>query len=245
MSLNENSYTLFPNISCNSDEAISNAISQIFNPNTFINVDNIVSNIETTDRYRYFNNNNINNTPLNDINNQNIEILIDNTKERRKYDFDSARKKLKHLVLKYALDLVNQKMACKIQKIEYEQIKNIRIEFEKVFMYKTLGEIFSSSISKRYFKTKDRKNYNKNIINELRLLNQNLKDIFDITFLDCLNHFIDKKKNEKLDKMVLLENIDNLDEDDKKNLKKWGLVYEEEILKRRPRVTKNDKKVRK
>ena len=245
MSLNENSYTLFPNISCNSDEAISNAISQIFNPNTFINVDNIVSNIETTDRYRYFNNNNINNTPLNDINNQNIEILIDNTKERRKYDFDSARKKLKHLVLKYALDLVNQKMACKIQKIEYEQIKNIRIEFEKVFMYKTLGEIFSSSISKRYFKTKDRKNYNKNIINELRLLNQNLKDIFDITFLDCLNHFIDKAKNKNLDKMVLLENIDNLDEDDKKNLKKWGLVYEEEILKRRPRVTKNDKKVRK
>ena len=244
MSLNENSYTSFPNISCNSDEAISNAISHIFNPNTFINVDNIVSNIETTDRNRYFNNN-INNTPLNDINNQNIEILIDNTKERRKYDFDSARKKLKHLVLKYALDLVNQKMACKIQKIEYEQIKNIRIEFEKVFMYKTLGEIFSSSISERYFKTKDRKNYNKNIINELRLLNQNLKDIFDITFLDCLNHFIDKKKNEKLDKMVLLENIDNLDEDDKKNLKKWGLVYEEEILKRRPRVTKNDKKVKK
>ena len=245
MSLNENSYTSFPNISSNSDEAISNAISHIFNPNTFINVDNIVSNIETTDRYRYFNNNNINNTPLNDINNQNIEILIDNTKERRKYDFDSARKKLKHLVLKYALDLVNQKMACKIQKIEYEQIKNIRIEFEKVFMYKTLGEIFSSSISKRYFKTKDRKNYNKNKINELRLLNQNLKDIFDITFLDCLNHFIDKKKNEKLDKMVLLENIDNLDEDDKKSLKKWGLVYEEEILKRRPRVTKNDKKVKK
>ena len=245
MSLNENSYTLFPNISCNSDEAISNAISHIFNPNTFINVDNIVSNIETTDRYRYFNNNNINNTPLNDINNQNIEILIDNTKERRKYDFDSARKKLKHLVLKYALDLVNQKMACKIQKIEYEQIKNIRIEFEKVFMYKTLGEIFSSSISKRYFKTKDRKNYNKNKINELRLLNQNLEDIFDIIFLDCLNHFIDKKKNEKLDEMVLLENIDNLDEDDKKNLKKWGLVYEEEILKRRPRVTKNDKKVKK
>jgi len=244
MSLNENSYTLFPNISCNSDEAISNAISHIFNPNTFINVDNIVSNIETTDRYRYFNNN-INNTPLNDINNQNIEILIDNVKERRKYDFDSSRKKLKHLVLKYALDLVNQKMACKIQKIEYEQIKNIRIEFEKVFMYKTLGEIFSSSISKRYFKTKDRKNYNKNKINELRLLNQNLEDIFDITFLDCLNHFIDKKKNEKLDKVVLLENIDNLDEDDKKNLKKWGLVYEEEILKRRPRVTKNDKKVKK
>ena len=112
-------------------------------------------------------------------------------------------------------------------------------------MYKTLGEIFSSSISERYFKTKDRKNYNKNIINELRLLNQNLKDIFDITFLDCLNHFIDKKKNEKLDGMVLLENIDNLDEDDKKNLKKWGLVYEEEILKRRSRVTKNDKKVKK
>ena len=245
MSLNENSYTLFPNISCNSDEAISNAISHIFNPNTFINVDNIVSNIETTDRYRYFNNNNINNIPLNDINNQNIEILIDNNKERRKYDFDSARKKLKHLVLKYALNLVNQKMACKIQKIEYEQIKNIRIEFEKVFMYKNLGEIFSSSISKRYFKTKDRKNYNKNKINELRLLNQNLKDIFDITFLDCLNHFIDKKKNEKLDGMVLLENIDNLDEDDKKNLKKWGLVYEEEILKRRSRVTKNDKKVKK
>ena len=244
MLLNENSYTSFPNISSNLDEAILNAVSHIFNQNTFINVDNIVSNIETTDRNRYFNNN-INNTPLNDINNQNIEILIDNTKERRKYDFDSSRKKLKHLVLKYALILINQKMACKIQKIEYEQIKNIRIEFEKVFMYKTLGEIFSSSISERYFKIKDRKNYNKNIINELRLLNQNLKDIFDITFLDCLNHFIDKKKNEKLDKMVLLENIDNLDEDDKKSLKKWGLVYEEEILKRRSRVTKNDKKVKK
>ena len=84
MSLTENSYTSFPNISSNSDEAISNAISHIFNPNTFINVDNIVSNIETTDRNRYFNNNNVNNTPLNDINNQNIEILIDNTKERRK-----------------------------------------------------------------------------------------------------------------------------------------------------------------
>jgi len=245
MSLNENSYTSFPNISCNSDEAISNAISHIFNPNTFINVDNIVSNIETTDRYRYFNNNNINNTPLNDINNQNIEILIDNNKERRKYDFDSSRKKLKHLVLKYALIFINQKIDNKLKKIEYEQIGNLRIEFDADFMYKTLGEIFSSSISERYFKTKDRKNYNKNIINELRLLNQNLKDIFDITFLDCLNHFIDKKKNEKLDGIVLLENIDNLDEDDKKNLKKWGLVYEEEILKRRSRVTKNDKKVKK
>ena len=76
MSLNENSYTSFPNISSNSDEAISNAISHIFNPNTFINVDNIVSNIETTDRYRYFNNNNINNTPLNDINIIIISIIL-------------------------------------------------------------------------------------------------------------------------------------------------------------------------
>lgn len=245
MSLNENSYTLFPNISCNSDEAISNAISHIFNPNTFINVENIVSNIETTDRYRYFNNNNINNTPLNDINNQNIEILIDNNKERRKYDFDSSRKKLKHLVLKSLLGFINNKIdnnEHKIKLLEYEKTKDTKIKFEKSFMYKTIGDIFSNTISKKYTSlTKDeRENNNINNIDILKK-NEEIKDILDLTFVQCLNHFIGKNPNVLLNGMKTLEEYKLNDKKHEEKLKDYGLKYENSVLTSKERNRKKKK----
>jgi len=108
-------------------------------------------------------------------------------------------------------------------------------------MNKTLGEIFSNKVSDRFSTIQNKVDYNKEKIDKLRNSNNELKNIFDITFIQCLNHFIGKESIELLNGMTTFEKIAFNDEILKTNL--WYVCsnYEKLIMTSRPRNSKPKK----
>jgi len=151
---------------------------------------------------------------------------------------DSLRKKLKRLVLKYSLEFINSNIKKKkytIKKIERNQVKKTKVDFEQIFMYKTLGDIFSSKVSSKYTSIIDHENYNKIRINYLKSKDEKLRNIFKVEFIECLNHFIGKEIKEELVGMKTIEDVFFKDDKKKRNLINYGRVYEEKVLQSRAR----------
>ena len=177
--------------------------------------------------------------------NNNIFFHVNNESKRDKNSDDCLRKKLKHLVLKSLLGFINNKIDNKeheIKLLEYSKTKDTKIKFEKSFMYKTIGDIFSNTISKKYTSlTKDeRENNNINNIDILKK-NEEIKDILDLTFVQCLNHFIGKNPNVLLNGMKTLEEYKLNDKKHEEKLKDYGLKYENSVLTSKERNRKKKK----
>ncbi len=90
------------------------------------------------------------------------------------------------------------------------QISNANIEFDKIFIHKKISEILSENISTRY--TNYSPEHNKILIENLRNENDANKSIyfnklFNLTFNDCMNHFIGKKYFEELEGMRCFESL--------------------------------------
>ena len=138
----------------------------------------------------------------------------DKTKgKHNKYTYDNSMNKGKRLILTNVLNDINKKiievykgdigygMAIKkLLMINQKQIVNSNINFNKKFLNKTIGDIFSVDITKRH--TNFSSDKNKKTIEELK----NEKDLekkeyfnglFNTTFLECLNNFIGKTVNNK------------------------------------------------
>ena len=182
--------------------------------------------------------NNLLNGENNDTNMESSHLIEDTKKSRRKYSPDCLRKKLKRLVLKYAFIFIKGKIKFKyddLKKIGSGQIKNISIEFEKEFLYKTLGEIFSAPISNKYTTIHNKENFNKDKIDRLRKKDPELEKIFDVKFIQCLNHFMGIKKLDELNGMKIFDEIKTsekkIDKMEENNLKFISIDYEERILK--------------
>ena len=84
--------------------------------------------------------------------------------------------------------------------INQEQIVNSNIDFNKQFLNKTIGDIFSVDISKRYINYNPYKN--KETIEALKNeqdpeKREYFNGLFNTTFLECLNNFIGKNENNK------------------------------------------------
>ena len=190
-------------------------------------------------------NNYINDNNFNPNNNSSSIILYNESnffkptkKHKRKYDSDCLRKKIKHLILKYSLEFINSKIKKKknkIKKIIDKQITNTKILFEREFLHKTLGDIFSTTVSKKYKKEKNPESYNINKIIDLKLINENLKNIFNLEFIQCLNHFIGKKMIEELNGMKTIYEINFKNENEEKNIIYYASNYEENVLRAMPR----------
>jgi hypothetical protein len=198
------------------------------------------SNIKTN--YPNYSQNNLLNGEHNDTNMESSHLIEDTKKSRRKYSPDCLRKKLKRLVLKYAFIFIKGKIKFKyddLKKIGSGQIKNISIEFEKEFLYKTLGEIFSDPISNKHTTIQNKKNFNKDKIDRLRKKDDELKNIFDVKFIQCLRHFMGIQSLDILDGMKIFDEIKNsekkIDKMEENNLKFISIDYEERILKSKPR----------
>ena len=139
----------------------------------------------------------------------------------RNYYFDILRRKLKTLVINNAFIFINGKIKnsnFKIRNIEGDIKREKKIVEERIFMDKTLGEIFSNKVSDRFSTIQNKVDYNKEKIDKLRNINNELKNIFDITFIQCLNHFIGKESLELLNGMTTFEKIAFNDEILKTNL---------------------------
>ena len=213
-------------------ELFNNILNQNYNVNSFKINNNSSINEEITfsdsyNRRLYFNNNNNNKYKL--------------IKGGRKTQFDYARRKLKTLVLNNVFEFIKGKLQFKyqlFQKISYDFKKEKPINEEKQFINKTLGEIFSNKVSRKYTTNRDKDNFNKKKIDELKKSNNELKDIFNIKFIDCLNHFMGHKKSKLLSGMKEFKDIILKDKIEKNNLLYYSKNYIQLLNKIRPRKPK-------
>lgn len=134
--------------------------------------------------------------------------------EHNKYCDDNIRRKCKSIVLNKTLHFLNEKIKLVykgkigngLRKKELFPINqthkyDITIEYNKKFIYKTLGEIFSREISPRFksYSLKHNKEIIEQLINE-KDQNKRLyfQKLFDIKFIQCVESFSDSKYYEEL-----------------------------------------------
>ena len=149
---------------------------------------------------------------------------IEKKEPHNKYSDDNIIKKCKHLVLKYTLEFINNKikkvyngniengpLKKELQIINNSQKSNSHAEFNKNFIKKKLGEIFSENISGKYKKNYPH-NHNKLLIEELmNEKDENKKSffnkLFNLNFMQCLDHFIGNKYIKELNGLQYFEQI--------------------------------------
>ena len=185
-----------------------------------------------------------------------------------KFSDDNMRKKCKFIVLNHIMNFINKKIQekyeyighsitmKKIMTINKSQITNSKIDYNKEFMNKTLQDIYSDYISTRY--TNYPKDKNATLIKELledkdEEKQNYFRKLFNLTFLDCLKHFVNQKNIEVLNGLQLYEDMKkDSNELDKKNIdindKEYLLCLDyhlkeyEEILGRKRKRNRNKKK---
>lgn len=185
-----------------------------------------------------------------------------------KYINDNLMNKSKRLVIKNLFNDINQKLI-EVYKddigsgmtikqlflINQKQIANSNINFNKKFLNKTVGDIFSVNISRRYTNYKQDKN--KETIKALKNeqdpeKNEYFNGLFNTTFSECLNNFIGKTVNNKYIKgFKTFNELKNEAKFIKKEKDEYYIEHLEKFLKdyennlngkkgRKPRVNKKD-----
>ena len=184
--------------------------------------------------------------------------------EHNKYSDDNLIRKCKHVILEKLRLFINNKIALLYSNEDKEklsdmfililkqnQIVSSKAEYNKFFLSKTLKEIFSEEISSKY--TRYPPEHNRNIIENLindkdPLKNTIFKRIFNLTFIDCLNHFSGCKPLEILNGFITLEDylkllkIEGMDEDYCTLFKHFIQNFEKIIMEKKPRIRIRKKK---
>lgn len=176
-----------------------------------------------------------------------------------KFANDNLRKKSKHIILSEILTFLNLKLKeiyknnlgngillRQLLTLNHKEKANINIIENQNFIKKTLQEIFSEDISKRY--TNFPSNHNKELIN--RLLNEEdegkknyFNKLFNLTFSEALHHFQGKIIiNELLGLKTYKESIKKYEneKDYHENLVFHLTNFEEIINSKKPRKKKNE-----
>ena len=187
-------------------------------------------------------------------------------RKHNKFSDDNLRRKIKHIILEPTFIFINKKIKKlynnnigngyfikKLLKSNKIQKSNAKIKYNQEFLYKTLGEIFSDNISKKY--TNYNIQHNKLLIEGL--INENdlekriyFQKLFSLTFLQCLKHFRGEVSIKELEGMTLFNEIKNelnTDDDDdgedyKRTLETYINNYEIIIKQKKPR--KSNKKTK-
>ena len=138
----------------------------------------------------------------------------DTTGFHNKYSPDNIVRKCKHIILNQLMEFINNKIKeiyngnignslfkKELLTLNKQQKFNSNVIYNQNFLKKTLGDIFSEDISSKY--SNFFPEHNKELI--IRLKNeedQNKKNyfekLFNITYLQCINHFIGIKKIDEL-----------------------------------------------
>ena len=181
--------------------------------------------------------------------------------EHNKFSDDNLRRKCKHLVLENIFNFINDKIkekyngnigygrfAKKLLVLNQKQISDASIPFNKIFLNKTLGDIYSEKISSKY--TTYHPFHNKILIkiltsDENEDKNDYFKKLFSITFVDGLKHFRGSIKIIELEGMNGFDNIKSKYEDDSdylKSLEYYIMHYEEIMNNKRTRKTNKKEK---
>ena len=178
--------------------------------------------------------NNINFTIDNSINYKSNNIKFDIKKEylnkKRKNNFecnnnnhyipDNDLKKIRSMILDCLIEYINNKIKqfkknkisvgiCKLQflPINKEKLYHSKIEIDKQFLNKQIKELLSWDISKKY--TNYLRDQNSQLVQTL-ISSENgeyFRDLFELTFLDCLKYINGTKNSTLLDGFPELEEI--------------------------------------
>ena len=140
-------------------------------------------------------------------------------KKHTKFSFDNLKRECKHLVIENVLKFINNKifeeyegnidnglLKKKLMKLNQSQKTNSDVKFNQAFIYKTLKEILSQNITKKI--TVYAQDHNKKVIEKiLTEKKEKFEKIFNITFIECVEHFIGDKKIEELEGLVLFNEL--------------------------------------
>ncbi len=153
------------------------------------------------------------------------------TGKHNKYSGDNLFRKCKGIILNSLLVLINKiiaenykddpnydKNTKKLLKINHRQIINSDVQFNKEFINKKIGDIFSDDITLRCrrYNIKHNEILIQNLINEKDETKRILfRKIFNLTFLDCLNHFRGTKLIKELNGLRKYDEVcKNFEEDE-------------------------------
>ena len=122
---------------------------------------NILITHNSTGEERYF----INTHNLGNFAQKNLKRPRNTKKEKKphtKFSYDNLKRECKHLVIENVMDFINEKINIvydgnigeglfkkQLMKLNQEQKKNSGVEFNQIFLTKTLKEILSQNITKR------------------------------------------------------------------------------------------------
>ena len=178
-----------------------------------------------------------------------------NVRKHTKFSNDNLKRECKHLVIESVMKFINDKIdevyenkiGCGISikrlfKLNQSQKINANVTFNKQFIQKTLKEILSDDITGqiKYYE----KDHNKKVINEIIDEKKEVfEKIFNLTFMECLKHFIDVEQIEELNGLTLFKELkEQIIEKNKEdgeayyeNLKIFLMKFEELINKAKPR----------
>lgn len=186
---------------------------------------------------------------------------IDTSKhEHDRFADDNLRRKVKHIVIKSVTDFINEKIKYvyngnighNMLKKQFlisnkKQKSDATIDANKAFLNKSIGDILSVKISKKY--TNYEEDHNKKLVEFLKSENNldtefNFSRFFDLTFLQCLKHYRGTEFYDELNGIICF------DEDKKKIkdednyipvLENYAKNYENILEKKKSRL-KNNKK---
>ena len=170
-----------------------------------------------------------------------------------RFSDDNLRRKVKHIVLKYVLEFLNAEISKyyngdigtgflrkELLPFGKEQKSNATINYNKQFLSKNLGDIFSEPVSTKF--TNYERNHNELLIKKLmNEENDYFKELFNLTFLDSLKHFRGSKSCKPLNGLKTFDQIQEIEFKDIIYLiqfKRYMNKFEEIISRKKSRASK-------
>ena len=178
------------------------------------------------------------------------------TGAHNKLSDDNLRRKCKHILLNILFHFINEKINQKYKHfqrfekrllvINQKQKADTSVQFNKDFLDKSIGDIFSEKISGKY--TNFPPYHNKYIINFLKKAeekdnNKYFQILFNLSFLDCLKHFRRSTYIKELDGMKDIDFLKDKFSEDKEYLKSLNYYFMNfEDITNNKKTRKNKKK---
>ena len=177
--------------------------------------DNVNVTHNSTGEERYF----INANNINNLLNIKTKRQNDSKRHHTKFSYDNLKRVSKHLLIENVINFINDKIFYvyngnigeglfkkQLMKLNQEQKKNSNVEFNQQFLNKTLKEILSQNITRRIKFYKEE--HNKELINQLiEEKREEFENLFNLTFIECLEHFVGIRNVEELNGLTLFSEI--------------------------------------
>ena len=236
--MNDISHIQANNIESNGNNIINNTNAQNNNENSEVNdIDRIQTNNIALNRINEENNFNIiinSDNHDTDTNSNKYKNLIDKKRKRGKelinelneYNPDKILRKIRTMSLRTVIIFINEMIKIiynndtrksilirQFLEINKKELSHSSVEFDKKFLYKELKEILSENISEKYSNFPPDKN--KRLVEEL-ITSENggpyFQKLFELTFLDCLEHIRGTKIFSELMGLMDVEEMLNYEE---------------------------------